>query len=126
MLYQRAVSETISTVRALCNECSEQQPQKDATRLTTRPSGAAQDPMVAMELFLLIHAHCAQGGADGSASRSEDGACYEHLTCCQTLLENSGAKGAKARIIVAGRVRISIDHLFWEIAVTSVPYLFRP
>ena len=39
-------------------------------------------------------------------------------------MENSGAKGARTRIIVVGRVRI--DHLFLAIAVTSVPYPFRP
>src|SRR5215212_9740398 len=43
--------------------------------------------------------------------------------CRQTLLENSGANGARTCIIVVGRVRTR--HLFWRIAVTSVPYLFR-
>jgi hypothetical protein len=39
-------------------------------------------------------------------------------------LGNSGAKGARTRIIVVGRVRI--DHLFLASAVTSVPYPFLP
>src|SRR5215218_1630582 len=43
--------------------------------------------------------------------------------CRQTLVENSGANGARTCIIVVGRVRTR--HLFWRIAVTSVPYLFR-
>ena len=44
-------------------------------------------------------------------------------TCCQTRLENSGAKGPKTCIIVVGRVRI--DPFFWQIAETSIPYFFR-
>ncbi len=44
---------------------------------------------------------------------------------CQTRLENSGANGATNRIIVVGRVRNKITS-FWQIAVTSVPYPFRP
>ena len=44
-------------------------------------------------------------------------------TCRQTRFENSGANGAKARIISSGRVRTR--HLFWRIAVTNVPYPLR-
>jgi hypothetical protein len=43
--------------------------------------------------------------------------------CCQTRLENSGAKGVKTRIISFGRVRI--DHLSLSGLVTSVPYPFH-
>jgi hypothetical protein len=44
-------------------------------------------------------------------------------TCLKTRSENSGAKGARTRIIVVGRVRI--DHLSLSGWVTSVPYFFR-
>ena len=44
--------------------------------------------------------------------------------CCQTRLENSGAKGVKTCTILGGRVRNSITS-FWLIAVTSVPYPFH-
>src|SRR5215212_3835558 len=44
----------------------------------TRAASAAQDPMVAVEALLLIEAHRAQSGANGSASRSEDRARDEH------------------------------------------------
>jgi hypothetical protein len=79
-----------------------------------------------MELFLLIHAHRAQGGAYGSPSGSEDRSYHEHLGMLPDApLENSGASGSKARIIVAGRIRTR-SPLFWQIAVTSVPYPFLP
>src|SRR5215216_2136010 len=63
-----------------------QQPQEHATHLPTRPAGTAEDPMVAMESLVLVQAHRAQGRADGSASRSEDGACYEHLNVLEDTL----------------------------------------
>ncbi len=40
--------------------------------------------------------------------------------CSKTLLEKSGAKGAKTRIIVVGRVRIWFTS--FDGSVTSVPY----
>jgi hypothetical protein len=43
--------------------------------------------------------------------------------CRQTRLEKSGANGANACTILGGRVRTR--HLFWQIAVTSVPYRLR-
>ena len=44
-------------------------------------------------------------------------------TCWKTRLENSGTNGAKTRIILVGRVRISITSLSGLVA--SVPYPFR-
>ena len=65
--------------------------------------------MVAMEPLLTVEAHRAKGGDDGSPSGSEGYAPARSVWHdAQTLLENSGANGAKTRIIVVGRVRISI------------------
>jgi hypothetical protein len=67
--------------------------------------------MVAVEALMLVQAHRAQGRADRSPAWGKDRARQEYLrTCCQTRFENSGANGAKSRIIVVGRA--CIDHLF--------------
>ena len=61
--------------------------------------------MVTVETLLLVQADRAQCGADGSLSRSEDGACHEYLNVLPDAAREQWREGAKARIIVAGRVR---------------------
>jgi hypothetical protein len=79
--------------------------------------------MVAMEGFLLIQTHRSQGRADGALSRSEDRTRDEHLDMrSKTRSEKSGAKGAKTRIIMVGRVGIWFTS--FDGSVTSVPYPF--
>src|SRR5215213_2712941 len=63
-----------------------QQSQQHTARLLTRPASAVENPVVAVESLLLIQAHRAQGGANSSASRSEDRACHEHLNMAPDAL----------------------------------------
>jgi hypothetical protein len=73
-----------------------------------------------MEGFVLIQTHRSQGRADGTFSRSEDRTRDEHLDMLEDALGKSGAKGAKTRIIMVGRVGIWFTS--FDGSVTSVPY----
>ena len=75
-----------------------------------------------MEGFVLIQTHRSQGRADGTFSRSEDRTRDEHLDMLEDALGKSGARGAKTRIIMVGRVRIWFTS--FDGSVTSVPYPF--
>src|SRR5215212_2627984 len=44
------------------------------------------DTLLAMESLVLIQAHRAQGRTDGSTSRSENGACHEHVNMLEDTL----------------------------------------
>src|SRR5918993_2758285 len=68
------------------HERLQHQPQQHATGLQTRPASTAKHSVVTMESLVLVQAHRAQGRADGSASRSEDGACHEYLNVFEDTL----------------------------------------
>jgi hypothetical protein len=80
--------------------------------------------VVTVEALLMVQAHRAQGGTDGSSTRVRIAPISRTWAFCQTRFENSGANGAKSRIIAVGRVRTR-SPLLWRVAVTSVPYPFR-
>ena len=49
--------------------------------------------MVTMESFVLVQAHRAQGRANGSTARSEDGACHEHSNMLEDTLGEKWREG---------------------------------
>ena len=58
--------------------------------------------MVTVETLLAVQAHRAQGGTDGPSTRDCGKAPTDSTwACCQTRLEKSGAKGARACAIMA-------------------------
>jgi hypothetical protein len=71
---------------SFAHECLCEQAQQHATHLPTRPASAAENSVVAMEPFVLVQAHRAQGGANSPASRSEDGACHEYVNVLEDTL----------------------------------------
>jgi hypothetical protein len=91
------------------NERLYEQSQQDAARLAARPAGTAEDPMVAMEALMLIQAPIARK-VELSVRRPGGRMAPARSTWAfrQRRLENSGANGAKSRIIVVGRVCASI------------------
>src|SRR5215212_8291088 len=82
--------------------------------------------MVALEPFLLVQAHRAQGRADGSAPRSEDGACHEHLNVLEDTLGEEWREEGQ-HLYHLGRWATHFDHLFWPSTVTrAYPTPFSP
>jgi hypothetical protein len=61
--------------------------------------------MVAMEAFVSVQAHRAQGRADRSSAWARIAPISRTWAFCQTRLEKSGAKGANTCTILGGRVR---------------------
>jgi hypothetical protein len=80
--------------------------------------------MVAAEAPFLLQAHRLQGGGYGPLAGREDRTREQQLDVLPMRSENSGAKGVNTRIIVVGRVRISITSFVGS--VTSLPYSLHP
>jgi hypothetical protein len=110
--------------RTIRDECFYQQPQKHATRFSAGPSGTTGNPMVAVEGAFALQAHFARKvpatvllpGARIVPARVARG------RVARRVLRIVARRGPK--FVSSLLVGYALDTSFWQIAVTSVPYLF--